>query len=141
MTDDGSDDMFDLSSALEQALAFEDQMADLSGIAVPRAAEAMADAFEAAGTRIEAALSRAAKSGQFDFEQMVSSILGELARLAANAMFDQLTSGIAGMGAQQPPVSINLSVPEGADAGSILAAQGQIASALGQAVLAGGRFS
>ena len=40
-------------------------------------------AFEDAGERIEQALARAARTGEVNFENLVSSILADLARLAA----------------------------------------------------------
>lgn len=141
MTNDtGQAEAFDLSSAFESVFDFEKELENLSGVTVPRTADAMAEAFEQAGGRIEDALSRAARTGQVDFENLVTSILADLARIAANAVFDQVAGGLFG-GGQSAPVSVNITMPEGADAGSIISAQGQIAAALGQAVLSGGRWS
>lgn len=141
MANDRDEGGFDLSGTFDQLLEFETRLDDITGITMPQMADAMAGAFEAAGERIETALSRAARTGQLDFEQMVTGILAELARLAAHAVFDQFTSAFSGGAPQNPPVSFNITLPEGGDAGSLLAAQGQIASVLGQAVLSGGRWS
>lgn len=132
---------FDLSTAFDDIFEFERELDALTGLAVPKAAEAMADAFETASDRIERALSRAAKTGEINFEAMVTNILADLARIAAGAVIEQAISGAFGGGAGTAPVSINIAMPEGSDAGSIVSAQGQIAAALGQAVLSGGRWS
>lgn len=133
--------VFDVSGAFDSLFDLERELEGFSSLTVPRAADAMAVTFEDAGDRIERALTRAAKSGELDFENLVTSILSDLARIAAGAVMDQMFSGAFGGASQAPPVSINIAMPEGSDAGSLLSAQGQIAAALGQAVLAGGRWS
>jgi hypothetical protein len=141
MATDSETSLFDLSSAFEQMQAVETQLDDLAGVTAPQTGEALANAFETAGARIESALTRAARTGEINFEKMVTGILGELTRLAANAVFDQILPTGGGPATQPPPVSVTVNMPEGSDAASILSAQGQIAAALGQAVLSGGRWS
>ena len=87
------------------------------------------------------ALQRAARTGEMSFESLISTIASDLARLGAGAVIDQIVTGIGGALGAGPPVSINVTMPEGADAGSLISAQGQIASALSQAVLSGARWS
>lgn len=139
--DTQSEASFDLSSAFDTVFDFERELDGLTSVSVPKAADAMAEAFEQAGDRIERALSRAAKTGELDFENMATSILADLARIATSAALDQVFSGALGGVMQSAPVSINIAMPEGSDAGGIVAAQGQIAAALSQAVIAGSRWS
>jgi len=49
-------------------------------------ADAMAEAWEQAGRRIEDAMSRAALSGELDFRRMTDAILQDLARLAVDCL-------------------------------------------------------
>ena len=141
MTETSKQTSFDLSSAFDDMFSFERDLDDLADIAVPRAADAMAEAFEQAGERIEDALERAARTGEVSFENLIATIASDLARLGAGAVIDQIVTGIGGAIGAGPPVSINVTMPEGADAGSLISAQGQIASALSQAVLSGARWS
>ena len=140
MATETTQETFDLSGALAQVVDFEQELDALATLAAPRAAEALAESFELAGDRIEKALSRTAKTGQIDFENMVTAILSDLARLAVSSAVEQTISGMGG-GMSSPPVSVNIAVSESSDASGIIAAQGQIASAIGQAVLSGGRWS
>lgn len=140
MATETTQETFDLSGALAQVVDFEQELDALATLAAPRAAEALAESFELAGDRIEKALSRTAKTGQIDFENMVTAILSDLARLAVSSAVEQTISGMGG-GMSSPPVSVNIAVSESRDASGIIAAQGQIASAIGQAVLSGGRWS
>lgn len=140
MATETTQETFDLSGALAQVVDFEQELDALATLAAPRAAEALAESFELAGDRIEKALSRTAKTGQIEFENMVTAILSDLARLAVSSAVEQTISGMGG-GMSSPPVSVNIAVSESSDASGIIAAQGQIASAIGQAVLSGGRWS
>ncbi|MAT34108.1 MAG: hypothetical protein CMK06_03010 [Ponticaulis sp.] len=141
MADETSEPLIDLSSSLDDLFAFERQVTDLSEVGVPQAADAMADAFEQAGLRIEQALSRAARTGELNFESMITSVLADLARIGVGAVMDHAIGSIGSAISGAPPVSINIAVPEGAGADSILSAQGQIAAALSQAVMSGARWS
>lgn len=138
MTDEN--EVFDLSSTFEDLFDLEREMETLSGVTVPRTADAMADAFEAAGLRIEEALSRAAKTGEINFENLISSVLADLARLGVGAVLDQVIGSIGG-GVSAPPVAVNITMPEGSSADSIFAAQGQIAAAVSQVIASGARWS
>ena len=140
MAEDTGAEPFDLSGAFDELFDFEREMEMLSDVIVPRSADAMADAFEQAGERIEQALSRAAKTGEVNFEGLISSVLSDLARLGVGSVLDQVIGGIAG-GASAPPVSVNITMPEGADVDTIFAAQGQIASSLSQLMASGARWS
>ena len=141
MAERESGQVFDLSGALDDLFEFETTLKAVSDVEVPHAADAMALAFEDAGDRIEQALTRAARTGEVNFENLVSSILADLARLAANAVLDQVFLQARGGVAQAAPVAINVTMPEGSDAASLISAQGQIASALGQAIASGSRWS
>ena len=145
MANQGADSpVFDLSGALDDLFDFEREIDALTGVSVPRAADAMASAFEAAGDRIEKALSGAARSGKLDFETLVGGILSDLARLASQGLLDQVSGGRAsgsGGSSQGQAVSVSLNLAAGQDARSITAAQGQIASAIARAVQSGGRWS
>ncbi|WP_291844067.1 phage tail tape measure C-terminal domain-containing protein [Maricaulis sp.] len=59
-----------------------------------RAAEALETAFERAGSRIEQALGRAARSGEADFSRMTEAILADLARLAAQQVIERPLAGL-----------------------------------------------
>ena len=133
-------EVFDLSRAFDDLFDLEREMETFSGVTVPRNAEAMADAFEAAGLRIEEALSKAARTGEINFENLISSVLADLARLGVGAVLDQMIGSIGG-GVSAPPVSVNINVPEGATSDGIFAAQGQIAAAVSQVIASGARGS
>lgn len=132
--------VFDLSGAFDDLFDLEREMETLSGVTVPRNAEAMADTFEAAGLRIEEALSRAARTGEINFENLISSVLADLARLGVGAVLDQVIGSIGGASGV-PPVSVNITMPEGATSDGIFAAQGQIAAAVSQVIASGARWS
>lgn len=59
-----------------------------------RAAERIETAFEQAGSRIEQALGRAARSGEADFSRMTEAILADLARLAAQQVIERPLAGL-----------------------------------------------
>lgn len=99
------------------------------------AADALGAAFDEAGTRIEGALSRAARSGEWDFSRMAENILRDLAHVAADALVAR-----AGLGGGGQTVTLNLNMGAGSDASSVLASRGAITTALARAASAGGRF-
>lgn len=109
------------------------------------AADSLADAFERAGSSIEAALTRAARTGELSFASMAESILRDLSRLGAERFvsgpIETLIGGLTGAAkpetAGAPPVTINLTLPPGADASAIRRSETQIASALARAVRKG----
>lgn len=141
MATDTGGEVFDLSAAFDDVLSLEEGMQTLANVTVPQSADAMALAFEDAGQRIEAALMRAARTGEINFEGMITSILADLARIGVGAALDQVIGAVGQSMGGGAPVSINIAVPEGATADSVFAAQGQIASVLGQAVQSGARWS
>jgi len=100
------------------------------------AADALEQAFGQAGARIEQTLARAARSGELDFSRMADSILRDLARIAAEAVASQ----IGAAGGQGQTVNVNMAVGAGADAGSIMASEGSIATSIARAASAGSRF-
>ena len=102
------------------------------------AAEALGEAFDQAGTRIEQALGRAARTGELDFSRMAESILRDFAKIAAEA----LVSGLFGGGAtgSNQTVNMNFNMGAGANANSVMASRGAIATALARTASAGGRF-
>jgi hypothetical protein len=99
-----------------------------------QAAQALESAFENAGQRIEETLARAARSGELDFQRMAESILRDLARIAAEAVF----AGGGGSGA--PTINLNMTQAGGGEARGIIASQGAISAALARAAASGGRF-
>lgn len=112
-----------------------DALVDLAEGPGRAAAEALGAAFDQAGTRIEAALGRAARSGELDFSRMAEGILRDLARIAAEA----LVAGTGSAGSSQT-VNMNLNLGAGADAQSVMSSRGSIATALARTAAAGGRF-
>lgn len=113
------------------------------------AADQSARAFEQAGARIEAALVKAAKTGELSFKDMAESILQDLARLAIHEIFSGLPGVLRGeqasLGSQSsppqvPPVSIVMNISGAVDAGSLTRSQGQISAAIARAVSDGHRF-
>ena len=101
-----------------------------------QAAGALEQAFTQAGSRIEQALGRAARSGELDFRRMADSVLSDLARIAAEAVIAQ-----AGLSRVGQTVNLNMSVGPGADAGSIVGSAGSIARAVAAAAAKGSRFA
>ena len=102
------------------------------------AAEALGTAFDQAGTRIEQALGRAARTGELDFSRMAESILSDFARIAAEALVSGIFSG--GQGGAGQTVNMNFNMGAGANASSVMASRGTIATALARTASAGGRF-
>jgi len=98
------------------------------------AAESMERHFDEAGRRIEAALAKAARTGELDFSRMAEAVLRDLARIAAEA-------AIAG-GRRDGPADISLTLAGAPSVGArgVIASQGAVAAALARAVSAGGRF-
>ena len=140
MADENQAEGFDLSGAFDDLFDLEREMQNLTDVIVPKSADTMAEAFEQAGERIEAALAQAARTGEINFEGLITSVLSDLARLGVGAVLDQVIGGVAGVSGA-PPVSVNISMPEGADVDSIFAAQGQIASSLSQLLASGAHWS
>lgn len=81
--------MPDISSdGLRAGLAeAESALAALAAGPARTAADSLAQAFDQAGARIGAALGKAAATGELSFRQLGRSVLGELTKLAANAVF------------------------------------------------------
>ena len=102
------------------------------------AAEALGEPFDQAGTRIEQALGRAARTGELDFSRMAESILRDFARIAAEALVSGIFSG--GQAGQNQTVNMNFNMGAGANANSVMASRGAISTALARAASAGGRF-
>lgn len=102
------------------------------------AAETLGAAFDQAGTRIEQALGRAARTGELDFSRMAESILQDFARIAAEALVSGIFGG--GQGGSSQTVNMNFNMGAGANASSVMASRGTIATALARTASAGGRF-
>lgn len=101
-----------------------------------QSADLLERAFGQAGQSIEQALGQAARSGELDFRRMADSILTDLARIVAEALVAQ-----SGLGQVGQAVTLNMSLGAGADAGSVVGAAGQIATAVAAAAAKGGRFA
>ncbi|WP_421792255.1 phage tail tape measure C-terminal domain-containing protein [Hyphobacterium sp.] len=68
-----------------------------------QAADVMSEAFDRAGNRIESALSRAARSGEFSFSAMADAILRDLSRLATERFIQAPIDSLLGqIGSQLP---------------------------------------
>lgn len=122
-----------------------------SGNALPSdigvsAADITAKAFEEAGDRIAAALSKAATSGEFSFRSLAQSVTQDLAKLAIEDLIigplqSVLTGAIGGgSGGGGRPSNITLNLNGVADARSFQRSQGQISATLARAVTDGQRF-
>ena len=107
-------------------------------------ATAIADAFDAAGSRIAQSLERAAERGELSFNSLAESVLSDLARLAVseiveaplNALVDGLGRSLSGLnGGGSTTVNLNLS--GATDAEGFRRSQGQIAGSLARAVSLG----
>lgn len=72
----------------------DDPLEDFADGPGQHAAEALEAAFERAGSRIERALGRAARSGEADFSRMTDAILADLARLAAQQVIERPLAGL-----------------------------------------------
>ena len=104
----------------------------------------IADAFDAAGTRIAQSLERAAERGELSFNALAESVLNDLARLAVseivetplNALVDGLGRSLAGLSGSGP-TTVNLNLSGTTDADGFRRSQGQIAGSLARAVSLG----
>ena len=99
------------------------------------AARALEEAFGRAGQSIETALGQAARAGELDFSRMAQSVLGDLARIAAEAAIAR-----AGLGTAAHGLTVNMNVAGDTAAGGVGAARGEIARAVARAVTVGGRY-
>ena len=99
------------------------------------AARALEEAFGRAGQSIETALGQAARAGELDFSRMAQSVLGDLARIGAEAAIAR-----AGLGTAAQGLTVNMNVAGDAASGGAGAARGEIARAVARAVAVGGRF-
>lgn len=109
-----------------------------------RAADMTAKAFEAAGDRIAAALSKAAASGELSFNSLAESITRDLAKLAIeDLLLGPLQSALGGGGVASNTRSSNITMNVNgvSDARSFQRSQGQISAALARAVNEGQRFT
>ncbi|MEM6626826.1 MAG: phage tail tape measure C-terminal domain-containing protein [Pseudomonadota bacterium] len=114
--------------------------AALSAFAAGPAQSAALDietSFERVGGVIEQALRSAARSGELDFQQMVQSILSELARIAVEAAFPVAEGGGASGGASPFNITLNMN---GGGASDVLGSTNQIAAAVALAAQRGSRF-
>lgn len=111
------------------------------------AADATARAFELAGERIAQALTQAARSGEFSFNNLAESVAQDLARLAINELLiGPLQSAIGGIGngliggGSAKGATINMNISGVSDAASFQRSKGQISATLARAVLDGQRY-
>ena len=134
------DDFEDSARAL-QALA--------EGSAV-NAADDLARAFEAAGDRISSALERAARSGEFSFNDLASSVAQDLTRLAFDEITGPITNALTGAlggalgglsgGSSNRNTTVNLNVSGMNNTQGLQRSQGQISAAVARAVASGQRY-
>ena len=107
-------------------------------------ATAIADAFDAAGSRIAQSLERAAERGELSFNSLAESVLSDLARLAVseiveaplNALVDGLGRSLSGLSGSRS-TTVNLNLSGSTDADGFRRSQGQIAGSLARAVSLG----
>lgn len=114
-------------------MSFQDDLPDGSA-----KADNTARAFEQAGERIANALERAARSGEFSFNNMVESITQDLVRLAINEVFSALFSGSDA--APSRTTNVNMTVNGVTDPSSFQRSSGQISAMLARAVSDGQRY-
>lgn len=124
MSDAGMSELSGIGAELERSVT----------VAAEASARALEAAFSEAGASIEASLSRAARRGQLDFQQMAEAISRDLARLAAQSLFSVPQAG--------PSQTFNLNVSGAATgtARSVIANQGALQAALMRAARGIGRM-
>ncbi len=119
-----------INTQIHKASGALDALAQQSG---RDAADALEAAFAQAGARIEQSLSRAARSGELDFERMAESILRDLARVAAEALILSNTRTPQ----TAPALTFNLNSNAAPDSA---AGRSSLAAALSRLVSSGSRF-
>jgi lambda family phage tail tape measure protein len=108
-------------------------------------ADAIANAFEAAGSRIARSLEDAAKSGELSFNSLAESVLKDLAKLAVSELIEApLTALIDGFGkglggGSGAATTINMNISGASDPSGFQRSEGQIAATLARAVSLGQR--
>ncbi|WP_035579107.1 phage tail tape measure C-terminal domain-containing protein [Hyphomonas jannaschiana] len=95
------------------------------------AAGALEETFGQAGARIEATLAQAARSGELDFQRMADAILRDIARVAAEAVFNGGQSSSA--------LNVNMNFAQGTEQ-SAVTGRNAIGAVLARLVSQGGRF-
>ena len=111
-------------------------------------ADDLARAFEAAGDRISTALERAARSGEFSFNDLASSVAQDLTSLAVDQFITgPITSaltgalgGLTGGGSNTRNTTVNLNVAGMSGSQGVQQSQGQISAAIARAVASGQRY-
>ena len=111
-------------------------------------ADDLARAFEAAGDRISTALERAARSGEFSFSDLASSVAQDLTSLAIDQFITgPITSaltgalgGLTGGGSNTRNTTVNLNVAGMSGSQGVQQSQGQISAAIARAVASGQRY-
>ena len=111
-------------------------------------ADDLARAFEAAGDRISTALERAARSGEFSFNDLASSVAQDLTSLAVDQFITgPITSaltgalgGLTGGGSSTRNTTVNLNVSGMSSSQGVQQSQGQISAAIARAVASGQRY-
>jgi hypothetical protein len=131
-----------LQSAAGQAA---DAIAALDTDGAFQSADAIAEAFEAAGARIARSFEDAAKSGELSFNALAESVLKDVAKLAIGelieapltALVEGLTQGLTG--GSGPGTTVNMNISGASDPGGFRRSEGQIAASLARAVSLGQR--
>ena len=115
------------------------------------AADDLARAFEVAGDRISAALERAARTGEFSFNDLASSVAQDLTRVAFDELTGPITNALTGAlggfigggpagGSNTRNTTVNLNVSGGNNSQGLQRSQGQISAAIARAVASGQRY-
>ena len=106
-------------------------------------AQALGDAFEAAGERIARSLEGAARRGELSFSDMAETVLKDLARLAVGELVDgplqSLLSGISGAVGAGGATHVTMNVTGANDPQGFAKSQNQIGAGLARAVRSGSR--
>ena len=100
------------------------------------AAQRLQDRFGEAAQQIAQDIAGLAEGGELDFKRMSATILTELARIAAEALFTRQALGRE----SGQTVNLNMALGSGSDAGSIIGAAGAIATSVARATALGARF-
>ena len=106
-------------------------------------AQALGDAFEAAGERIAASLESAARRGKLSFSDMAETVLKDLARLAVGELVEgplqALASGITGALGSAKATNVTMNINGATDPAGFSKSQGQIGASLARAARSGAR--
>lgn len=110
-----------------------------------QSADAIAEAFEAAGARIASSFEDTAKSGELSFNALAETVLKDFAKLAIGELIEApLTALVDGLtrsltGGSGAGTTVNMNISGASDPSGFRRSEGQIAATLARAVSLGQR--